>query len=71
MTEEEMREAFRVFDKDEKGNIPEAEMRNVLTSLGENLTDEEIEELILAGDVDGDGCFNYEGFLLETFFAGF
>ncbi len=36
-------------------------MRNVLTSLGENLTDEEIEELILAGDVDGDGCFNYEG----------
>ena len=61
MTEEEMKQAFRVFDKNEKGNIPEAELRNVLSCLGENLTDEELDELILAGDEDGDGSFSYQG----------
>ena len=69
MTEEEMREAFRVFDKNEKGNIPEAELRNVLSCLGENLTDEELDELILAGDEDGDGSFSYQGiYITFTFF---
>ena len=63
MTEDEMREAFRVFDKDERGNIPEAEIRNVLAALGEDITEEEIEELILEGDADGDGCINYGEFI--------
>ena len=61
MSEEEMREAFRVFDKNEDGNIPEAELRNILLSLGADITEEEIEELILTGDADGDGCINYGG----------
>ena len=63
MTEEEMREAFRVFDKDGEGNIPEAELRNILSALGEDITEEEIEELILEGDADGDGCINYGEFI--------
>ncbi len=61
MTEEEMREAFRVFDKDENGNIPEAEIRNVIRSLGVDISDNELDELINEGDADGDGVFNYEG----------
>ncbi len=52
ITEEEMRQAFRVFDKDENGNIPEGEMRSVLQNLGKNLTNEELDELIKEGSID-------------------
>merc|ERR1719378_340845 len=41
-TEEEIREAFRVFDKDGNGFISAAELRHVMTNLGEKLTDEEV-----------------------------
>ncbi len=64
ITEEEMRQAFRVFDKDENGNIPEGEMRSVLTSLGVDLPDDELDELILEGDADGNGSFDFKGFYL-------
>lgn len=32
-----------------------------MKSLGENLTDEEIEDMINEADVDGDGQISYEG----------
>ena len=59
--EDEIREAFRVFDKDGNGYISAAELRHVMTSLGEKLTEEEVEEMIIEADTDGDGQLNYEG----------
>jgi len=53
--EEEIREAFRVFDKDGNGFISAAELRHVMTNLGEKLTDEEVVEMIREADLDGDG----------------
>jgi calmodulin len=62
-TEEELLEAFKVFDRDSNGFITSHELRHVMTSLGESLTPEEIEEMIKQADVDGDGQINYDEFV--------
>lgn len=68
-SEEEIREAFRVFDKDGNGFISAAELRHVMTNLGEKLTDEEVDEMIREADIDGDGQVNYEGrYIIQSFF---
>lgn len=61
--EEEIREAFRVFDKDGNGLVSHSELRHVLFNIGEKLSDEEIEEMINDADIDGDGSINYEEFV--------
>ncbi|CAA7399162.1 unnamed protein product [Spirodela intermedia] len=105
--EEELKESFKVFDKDQDGFISAFEvnssgrikyinrnthiyicryiyiyiyistlhsedgsrmklvsqLRTVMASLGEKLTDEEVEQMIREADVDGDGKVNYEEFV--------
>jgi calmodulin len=62
-SEEKIRETFRVLDKDGNGFISAAELRHVMTNLGERLSDEEVEEMIREVDIDGDGQVNYEEFV--------
>lgn len=54
-SEEEIREAFKVFDRDNNGFISAAELRHVMTSIGEKLTDDEVDEMIHEADQNGDG----------------
>ena len=61
--QEEILEAFKVFDKDGNGFISAAELRHIMTNLGEKLTDEEVDEMIREADIDGDGQINYEEFV--------
>lgn len=61
--EEELREAFRVFDKDHDGHISKAELRHVMISLGEKLTDDEVDGMIQEADLDGDGLVNFDEFV--------
>jgi calmodulin len=63
-SEEEIREAFKVFDKDGNGFISAAELRHVMTNLGEKLSDEEVDEMVREADMDGDGQINYEGIIM-------
>ncbi|CAD7704874.1 unnamed protein product, partial [Ostreobium quekettii] len=60
--EEELREAFRVFDKDGNGSISREELRQVMCSLGMKLTLEEEDEMISEADQNGDGEIDYDEF---------
>ena len=62
-SEEEIKEAFRVFDKDGNGFISAAELKHVMTNLGEILSDAEIDTMIAEADLDVDGQVNYEEFV--------
>lgn len=62
-TEEELIEAFKVFDRDGNGLVSSVELKHVMLSLGEKITDEEVDEMIKEADIDGDGFINYEEFV--------
>lgn len=59
--EQEMRQAFRVFDIDGNGLIDAQELRLTMKNLGENLSDEDVKAMIRAADKNGDGKIDYEG----------
>ena len=61
--EEDIINAFRVFDKNDTGIITSTELRHVMTTIGDKLTDEEVDAMIREADIDGDGNINYEEFV--------
>jgi len=61
--EAELLESFKVFDKNGDGFISADELRSMMSSLGESLTDEEVNEMIDEADTDGDGQVNYQEFV--------
>ena len=65
--EDEIRQAFKVFDKDGNGYISAAELRQVMTNLGKKLTDAELDGMIRQADDDNDGQINYEEFVKVSF----
>merc|ERR1719324_1158540 len=60
---EEIIKAFRLFDDDETGKISFKNLKRVAKELGENMTDEELMEMVDEADRDGDGEINEEEFL--------
>ena len=58
--ENDMMEAFRVFDTEGNGFINADVLRHVMTNIGESLTEEECQDFIKLIDADGDGLVNYQ-----------
>ncbi|BCS24045.1 translation elongation factor EF1B gamma [Aspergillus puulaauensis] len=61
--EAELRGAFEVFDQDKNGTISADELRKVLTSIGDDVTDADVDEMLKLADVNGDGSIDYQEFV--------
>ena len=59
--EQEFREAFRVFDKGNKGQIETGDLKVIFKALDPDMSDEEIEAIITEVDEDGSGTLDFEG----------
>ena len=66
-TDEELREAFKVFDKEGTGVITRQDLKQIMLHLGETLTEEEAEALVKEAELDGEGHINYEGMSVFIF----
>nr|CDS33375.1 myosin essential light chain [Hymenolepis microstoma] len=58
-------EAFKTFDREGQGFITAAELRAVLTSYGERLSDEQVDDIMKATkiNIDRDGNVRFEDFI--------
>lgn len=59
----EMKEVFKIFDKDNDGFITNEEVGGLLRSLGRNPTEEEIQKLIKETDKNGNGKIEIDEFI--------
>ena len=59
----EFREAFQAFDKDGNGSISTKELGTVMRSLGQNLSEAEIKQMIEIVDEDKSGTIDFKEFL--------
>ena len=55
--------AFRVFDKEGNGLIATAELKHIMMTIGDKMTEAEADEMIHEADIDDDGVINYEEFV--------
>lgn len=61
-SDREILEAFLAFDLDKNNFIGAAEIRHILINIGEQVTDEEVDEMIRMVDRDGDGQVSFDEF---------
>jgi calmodulin len=61
--EAELREAFRLFDRDNSGYITINELKQVMLNMGEKLNQEELEDMMREADVNRDGKLDYQEFV--------
>ncbi|KAI7860913.1 hypothetical protein BDC45DRAFT_600689 [Circinella umbellata] len=58
----ELVQCFQAFDKNRDGMISRKELEDVMISLGEHMTSQEINEMMADADTNGDGFIDFEEF---------
>jgi len=61
-TDDDMREAFKAFDKAGSGFIDKGELRQALPLMGEDIPEDKINELFAAVDTDQSGTIDFDEF---------
>ncbi len=59
----ELKEAFRIYDKDGNGYIPTSALKEILHELDAKLTDHELDGIIDEIDEDGSGTVDFDEFM--------
>lgn len=59
--QKELREAFRLYDKEGNGYIPTSCLKEILRELDDQLTNEELDMMIDEIDSDGSGTVDFDG----------
>lgn len=62
--QQELREAFRLYDKEGNGYITTAVFRDILHELDDKLSPEELDLMIEEIDADGSGTLDFDGISL-------
>lgn len=57
----ELKEAFRLYDKEGNGYITTAVLREILAALDDKLTSEDLDGIIEEIDEDGSGTIDFDG----------
>merc|ERR1712150_408149 len=60
--DEQIEEAFHIFDLDGDGFLDAKEINNIMENLGLNLNDQQIDDMIKEADEDKDGKISYAEF---------
>lgn len=63
--QKELKEAFRLYDKQGNGFIPTTCLREILRELDDQLTDQELNMMIEEIDSDGSGTVDFDGEFLN------
>lgn len=58
----EMKEAFEMFDTDHNGYIDAVEFKSFMMTLGDQMSEEQVSELMKEVDTNGDGKIDYKEF---------
>jgi len=64
LSQDTLKDAFRIFDKDDDGFISVEELRSIMKNLGDKMTDEELDEMLDTADTKHDGLINYSEFVM-------
>ena len=62
-TEEVIINAFKVFDIEGNGLLSITDMRHIMINMTENVNEDELDEILINADTDGDGYIKYEEFI--------
>ena len=57
-----MERVYKLFDLNRNGDIRLADLKRVAKELGEDISDEELQEIIQRADLDGDGKLTFDDF---------
>lgn len=60
---EEYTEAFQVFDREGNGTVNREEMKQILITLGDRITEQEVEYMLRDADINEDGLIEYKKFI--------
>lgn len=60
-TQQELKEAFRLYDREGNGYITTATLKEILAALDDNLTSKDLDGIIAEIDTDGSGTVDFDG----------